>query len=311
MGTLALFVSSADEAGGAIEFGSIPLSEKVELMQVRRSAGGELRFMSETEATLRRTARALRWVDSCQRENLSSWWELSVTVPSKGGPVKAGHWFVVAQWPWARAQVNAAPFKRGSKKGPEQRPAIPVGKFSTEADLFDWLATLTQDFWEKGDGLVASVPRPTPLQDGGENLRNIAGSKLTLGVCEERCDLLAAELVASPRACDLLARLKRDDLNFWFKPGTALMKKLPKGAYDEVKEMGQLLLHFAASAALAGPDKESERWNGEPVMNLVDWIFRDLINLHNRRAESRRGSNETGLHEDISDQVHNDGAWAE
>jgi hypothetical protein len=97
-----------------------------------------------------------------------------------------------------------------------------------------------------------------------------------------------SKLFASNEAIALLRQLKNDDLDFWFKPGAAGMESLPKSAYPEVKEAALQLMFQAIGAALAGPRRDEHAWVGAPVMKLADHIFRELVNLHNRRAHARR-----------------------
>lgn len=272
---------------GAVEFGSAPLDREVSLMRVGRAEGGRLMFLGETPAMEHRTARFCQWTDKAGKEHRSAWWEVRVSVPSSSRDVQPGHSLVLVEFPWSRAQVDVAVFKRPSKKGGDQRPQPPERTLADEAALLDWIAARPNNFWEKGNHLTAAISRPTPLQDGSAALRASREALLVFGVCMEDVQRCVSELCQSQQALDLQRRLQHDSLDFWARNAVSGMQKLPKGAYPEVKDMASMLMFLAAKLALAGPVKNSDQWTHRPVMEMVDVVFRNLVNLHNRRAHSR------------------------
>jgi hypothetical protein len=297
----------------ATEFGSAPLDRPVHLMRTGRGSGGKLAFLGEAPATEHRTARICRWMDRTGTERCTSWWEVRVTVPAGSRDVLAGHSLVLVEWPWSRAQVDEAVFKRPSKKGKGHRAEPPVRELEDESALLAWIAAQPQDYWEKGSRLTASVARPRPLQDGSAALRAAPGARLVFGACVGSPDDCADELYRSPEAVELMRRLENDRLAFWPREAARLMESVPKCAYPEVKEQAPALMHLAAKMALAGPVEDSGRWTGRPVMMLADAIFRNLVNLHNRRVGSRLSKEDTGMREDAADSAAQDtsGDWTE
>lgn len=282
------------------EFGSVPLDRPVDLMRIGRGRGGRLSFLGETPGTEHRTARVCRWTDRTGAERFTSWWEVRVSVPARSRAVLAGYSLVLVEWPWSRAQVDEAGFKRPSKKGNDRRAEPPAGELADESALFAWIAAQPHDYWEKGSRLTASVARPRPLQDGSASLRAARAPRLVFGVCDAGADTCAGELYGSPEAAELIRLLENDRLAFWPRAATGHMERVPRGAYPEVKEQAHVLMHLAAKMALAGPVEDSARWTGQPVMRLADAIFRNLVNLHNRRVRSRLSNGATASQEDAA-----------
>ncbi len=294
-----------------MEFGSAPLDRAVSLMRTGRDKTGRWVFLGENPATEHRDARSCLWTDKTGAERRATWWELRVTVSSNSKEVQPGHSLVLAEFPWSRAQVDVAAFKRPSKKGGAQRLQPPERTLANESELLAWIAARPNDFWEKGSRLTAAVSRPTPLQDGSAGLRAGREPLAVFGVCAEPLDAAVDELYASAESKDLLHRLKTDSLAFWPRVAAANMQQLPKGAYPEVKAMAPMLMALALKLALAGPVEDSERWIGQPVMKLADAVFRNLINLHNRRVHSRRAHEGTGVMEDAAEDAEwlTEGDW--
>jgi hypothetical protein len=83
-----------------------------------------------------------------------------------------------------------------------------------------------------------------------------------------------------------MANAKR--LQFW--PSRIQTSECYRSYHPRLMDELNSLLYHAIRQSLAGPMKDDERFLGQPVANLVEWYFKDLLYWKNRRlVEDDRG----------------------
>jgi hypothetical protein len=212
------------------------------------------------------------------------WWRYEAKVdPREIGieSVRSGNHFVMSEHPYGIERVHHAPFKRGLHRGPEDRPSLARRCVSAE-ELLRAVEALDSDYWEKGKVLTAGLSNPeTTMRPDGSGRRYHQDALYVLGICDD-VEQRVRELSESKEANEL--RRLTANRTIRIQPVTVNQSLR---LYDEVAEQGPALLLLSIGQALAGPHEDWHKWQGQPVMRLADYIYRDHLNSYNRRVRRR------------------------
>lgn len=211
---------------------------------------------------------------------MAKWVRLEAQVSFTSTQVKAGMDFVVARQ-LAACWTAHAPFKKPDKKGPTTRLDPLLKPFSEQIAMIEHLESLDYDYWEKGKFLTAGIsipPEPTE-----EIRRNVSRGNWYLGVCDDMT-ACCSSLRNDEHVERLLQMAKAERLLFW---STRIKSSERDRRYHpRLKDDIESLLFQAIRQSLAGPMKKDVRFLGQPVANLVEWYFKDLLYWKNRRLFS-------------------------
>lgn len=225
---------------------------------------------------------AKRRVEEYGQGQRARWTRLEFKTDSRNSPIKPGEYLVVAEHPYANGWVQTVPFKRPSKKGPDERPDQTVATYPSQSEFIAWVEAQTHDYWETGNYLTAGISEPDIALLGGKQPRNNFLSLIyAYGLCanpKEHAELL----YASPEAQQLLQMTWDNTIRFWFP--RAKLGSRPK-LKEETISAAEELLWLSIHQALAGPHEESENWAGRPVMDKVDDIYRGHLSNMNRAKQ--------------------------
>jgi len=277
-----------DDTGGgsSVEavFGSFDTDHEVALMRIDKRDGIWV-YAEEVTTILRMEARALSWIDADDKERTARWWQIALRTLSRGRKIVAGHHAVIALFPYSLANVVTPRFKRGSKKGPGDPRRADAGRrrFSDEGQLYAWIESLPNDYWETGNHLVAAAPRPR-LFDAAVRKppapRSSDRPRLVFGLVPDDLDGTVQELFNDARTQRLLALARSNRLRFAYSRARVF---LPSRLTESVKDAAELTMLVAILQALAGPSDNSLVWFGRPVLDQVDHRLTDHLNNANRR----------------------------
>jgi hypothetical protein len=275
-----------DDAGPIGSLG-LPRSAKLMLAGFNRKAGEPLCFEAEIDVNFRAVEREWRYEESGgTAERSERTWRFEFAV-KKGGPIKPGHFLVVAQEPYANRWLEHTPFHQFSHRPEEERglPVVRADELGPDRDPLAWLdGSVKYDPWETGTRLVAGISHPHGY--GGNDPRNAAGD-FFLGACPD-FDGIAKELMESDKVRDLLRLTEIDKIAYSrFAP-----QRIPLHA--DVKEAARELMWISVRQTLAGPRERCREWVGEPVSNWLDLVYQDHLNECNKAAWSREESETKG-----------------
>ena len=249
--------------------------------EIVRSSKGELCFGRERPILLGPTWRMLL-VRGRERQI----WRFEVkSDPRVPGAPGIGDTLVVTEHPYGNGWVEATRFKPGLRRAADERQ--PPSKDSLEEAIAS-LQALPHDPWESGRMLTAAPGVPEVVLQG-ETLRAYGrGARWVFGVCGP-VESIVDELVGSARAAELVRSTERGRLVICWPSGRAGHPPLSSRLVPELGEEASEIMLLAVRQALAGPtDPDPEAWRGKPVLDLVEFIFRD--HLSNRNRIRRRAS---------------------
>ena len=226
-------------------------------------------------------------------------------VPPAGGDAPAPPLFItVAEHPLSLAWADWAELKPSSHRklddrGEEDWRRLDFDRM-TDDQVLSALEHFRHDVFEKRSGFhvaaFGDVPRPF-LDTLPKNYGRIVEC-FSIGTDPGEHE---TELRQCDRARKLLEFVEDGRLEFWFRNATAKMDTLP-ALYENVADSREEIMLLAIRVALAGPTTQKVKvkelgdddvypthgsWKGRPVMDLVDHLFRNAMNLENRREDAR------------------------
>jgi hypothetical protein len=205
-----------------------------------------------------------------------AWDRRAVWVTRNNGLIEKGHHVVIAIHPYHADFCQHAPFKPPSKKGEMGRK--PTGqRFATVAEARLWIDSLTYDYWETHDYLTASLPL-TRRERSWQERRPAHNHRLVFGACANS-DEVRRDLLLHPHVAKLIELTENGTIRF--RPiGTGVPK-----LSESLRSRSDELMTQAIAYAMAGPPKDSDRWFNEPVVKLVEYVYKGLLHKHHRRGE--------------------------
>ena len=270
----------------AREVGAIPKQQCFTACRIGIGADRQFSFLDEVPVQVAWDIKEEKLLDG----NVYRWWRYEGKVdPKKTRYVRPGDEFIVVEFPYAIERIHFAPFKIGCRKGNHERPSV-QRRFESPEELLTTVENFDKDYWERSGLLTAGLSMPEmSFSPDGPKRRYQKKALYVLGICED-FDSTVQELNRTAKAQELLRVTSNRTIRFW--PG-----KISKNLrlYEEVAELGPVLLLVSIRQALAGPHRAGERWRGRPVMDLVDRIYRNHLNTYNRRV---RRPHETTLEDE-------------
>jgi len=278
-----------DDAGPIGSLG-LPKTAKAMPSGFDRKPGEPLRFEAEIDIGFRAVEREWRYKETGgTAEKTRGTWRFEFAV-ERGGPVKPGHFLVVAQEPYSNQWLENAPFHQFSHRPEEERglPMVPADKLGADGDPRAWLdRNVKYDPWETGTRLVAGISYPHGY--ARDDPRNSADD-FFLGACPD-FDGIAAELMESDHIKTLLRLTENDTIVY----APLAPRRIP--LHQDVKEAARQLMWISVRQALAGPRERCAEWVGEPVEKWVALVYQDHLNGCNKAAWSRQESETKGQHQ--------------
>ncbi len=274
------------DSDDAVEIGatSSVVSTTLSLTEFRN---GELIFSNEVPVCL-----YMEWRDfksradkDCNDHN-HQWLRVELKANSKRKIIESGYSLVATRSPRGNAWTYQTKFKPGWKgrEAEKPQPGLDVKTFS---ELLKWLETAPFEYWETRSGcLTAGISRPEC--ERLEASRDARKNSFTLmGVCAD-FDKYKAFLENSEKVRMLRSKTQQGTIRFsYVDPAKTGLGKSPK-LYKNLVEEALCYLDISIMQALAG-DKDSSRWSGRPVVDLIDEIYREHLNNANRRERRRMG----------------------
>lgn len=269
-----------------LPIGSAPAATLTSARRVERNASGTLVFAQELPIVVAWKYRLVELSDDSR-----GFWRVEVKVRARETARPApGDNLVMAEHPYANGWVETAGFKRGSKKGPDERPMYSARTENFE-EVLAALTTLPYDPWEKGDYLTASIPAPRGQVLLGATARSYGQRTLWLfGTCDDFAAHVD-ELLRSSEIARLLELTQQNRLRALAPGGPKTVRSL--AIHPRVAEDASTVMMLAVRQALAGPNEpldgsaapragrpQTDGWTGRPVFELVERIYRD--HLYNR-----------------------------
>lgn len=255
----------------------------VQLTRIRRGTDRNIHFGPDEPAELHWAEHAEKWLDQQGKEHTARWYRHEVFV-ERGDPIEAGDTMMVCRFPLSRLQFDRVSFKRGSKKSTAQRPNLENTRFASEPDMKAWIDDLPNDYWEKGNRVVAGLSHTRKSFGGTPRMQRRSESGYAYAVTSEPIDHLVEELVHASR--ELLQWTEKRTLRA--VPLAAARRGKTIQIDDELQAEGTSLLYLAACMALCGPQQPGISWRGEPVIRAVDKFYRNLVYDRFRMTASRR-----------------------
>lgn len=269
-----------------------PASGKMTRIGFDRNPGQPLRFEGEMPVKVRMEERLWRYKlkrtekdvkKNGEKPNIreSRRWRLEILVDAKNSdPIQPPHQVVVAQTPYGNGWVQATALKKYTKKALEKEEI--ESKLPELEDLDDveskFEAAQVYDPWEKGQYYVAGISYPRGyLQLLLSNPRNTEVDYV-IGVCPD-FKATRDELRMSSDVERLLEMTRNGTIAFWKRGAPEQRPHL----YEETKDSAPELMMLAVHQALAGPREFSEKWQGQPVWKLVEYLYCDHLNNCNRK----------------------------
>jgi hypothetical protein len=278
-----------DDAGPIGSLG-MPRSAKLMPAGFDRKAGEPLLFQAEIDVDFRAVEREWRYRETgSPAERTRGTWRFEFAV-KRGGPIKPGHFLVVAQEPYANRWLENRPFHQFSHKPEEERglPVVPADELGPDGDPLAWLdRNVKYDPWETGTRLVAGISRPHGY--GRDDSRNSAGD-FFMGACPD-FDGIARELLESDYIKTLLRLTENDTIVY----APLAPRRIP--LHREVKDAAGALMWVSVRQALAGPRRGCAEWVGRPVEKWVDLVYQDHLNECNKAAWALEESERNGQHQ--------------
>lgn len=233
---------------------------------------GEWCYVEEIPAWLADERVALPF---CDGENVRylEWVRKAIRVRDPNRGIRHRHWLNLAHHPYSAGRSQSLQFK--TRLRDRKRRGIPPHGARGD-QLVKWVDSLSYDFWEQGDFVLASFSYLPQIVDEPANHRKSRDDLLVLGACAAPDDIAGA-LVADPQVCDLYNFATEGSLKLYPRHGTDTD---PVSA--ETRGLAAGYMEAAISLALAGPHKDGHGWAGKPVVKKVDEIFRTLLNKSHR-----------------------------
>ena len=267
-------------------------------MRLEDHKGSDVIYVSEEKIHVANVRRTIEMADGTPH----SWLRLEIKMQKSAvGPQRranAGDTIQVVEYPWTGQWHQFAKLKGTNKKAADQRDDDPA-RWSDVGDVREAikrLESLSYDPWETdGSILTAAISEPwLPLElHKPRNVRK--GLRQVFGICRD-LQALTAQLFRHPKIKNLLKATANNSIKFWYardKGPSATPMKL----YPEVIDDAQSIMMIAIRASLAGPPDtehlDCASWVGRSATDLVDLIYRDLLNAENRRAATRRKTEST------------------
>lgn len=279
----------------AVPIGSLPRGTAASARRVVAHAGGELVFGREEALFVAMQLRTVLLHD----EQPLAFWRMEAKVPTADRTAGVGEHLVVSEAPYENGWVSIARFKRGLKRARGERLHLGAADLAGAQREIEQLET---DPWETGNYLTAGLNPPcaktlrAPLRSYGQN------AQWVLGVCADFA-AHAAQLANSERARRLLDDAVGLRLRV-VRPSASRMPVVVRLHPRACETAGETLL-LSIHQALAGPHEvtlglravpRKDAWEGRPVMDLVDRLFRD--HLYNQtRTHVRRERREVRYEE--------------
>ena len=248
---------------------------------VRRASDGVFVYHGEEGPLIvdKNASRELR--DSADKS--FSWWRFEVYSEEKNCPIDSGDSLVMADYPPSMKRVHVAPFKKGFVNNRPDPSSTEM--FESESDAIGWVDGLKRDYFYTKSGAVAAFSRPGGILDlaDARNYPRNQASRLVLGVCEDLVSF-KAQLLESDFVQELLMIVTEKKIQLGPKKVKSKeYEQYPIQLSQVIIDESYSLMDTAIVQALAGPQIDSDKWLGEPVLKKVDYLFRD--HLHNKYRE--------------------------
>lgn len=271
----------------AIPIGSMPRGAIASARRIHVDDAGELVFGREEPLFVAMQLRAVTLRDG----QPLAFWRMEAKVATAQKVPRVGEHLVVSEAPYENGWTSVTRFKRGRKRARAERTSLGAATLEQAQREVD---TLDTDPWETGNYLTAGVNAPcaktlrTPPRSYGRS------AQWVLGVCAD-FDAHATQLARSDRARRLLDDTHGDRLRV-VRPSTSRAPVVVR-IHPRASESAGETLMLSVRQALAGPDDPgfapraatlADEWEGRPVMDLVERLYRDHLynqtRMHERRA---------------------------
>jgi len=276
------------QRSGTVPIGRMPERRIVKLTLSRLdTATNRVTFLpEEVEAAYHESWKIVPYLQQRDGEVIGKtgdWSRAELQVPSSSRQIRPGMDWVLGRELTA-CWTTQATFKKPNTKGARRHDNPLLNPFRDETAMKQHLESLDYDYWETGKYLTAGLSfHGIPF----ENFRNNKHSNLYHGICENMeacCDALRDD--EHVKWLSEMANAKR--LQFW--PSQIQTSECYRSYHPRLMDELNSLLYHAIRQSLAGPMKDDERFLGQPVANLVEWYFKDLLYWKNRRlVEDDRG----------------------